>query len=192
MCKAAFTGDALYRQPEFFSANYKPLKISNFKGRSHLHFMITATTTADLEVKAVFLSLLGRTKVKRQEDLDLSANPNWTRKTALEEVERAVGSKDMEDHWISKLESLKNQRKSKIDPGKELEGRTKQIKANLTIWNELREKSLSSRYRDKRVRLMHATVKRQFIDEARRDFNVQYLQKWDEFRERRKIIMETL
>jgi hypothetical protein len=58
---------------------------------------------------------------------------------ALAVVEKAVGARDMEDHWISKLESLKNKRRTQGEPGKDLMDRTKQIKANLVKWNMLKE-----------------------------------------------------
>jgi hypothetical protein len=128
LVKASFQDDAFQDKPDFMAGGYKPMRVGTFKG-SYLHVSITASTTAEFEVKVIFLKKLEQIKKQKrpQEDENIE-NRNWTRKTALEEVSRVIGAKHMEELWLSKMESLKGQRKTN-DIGSKLKTRTKQIKA---------------------------------------------------------------
>lgn len=116
MIKVSFKDD--FKNVELLQKGIAPLKVNSFNGPT-LYIMLTSQIGCEVEVTVVFQELRKqRTKLNKEEgELGHTLNKidqDWTRKTALREVDLVKGNTEMENVWLKKMDSLKEERRKRI------------------------------------------------------------------------------
>lgn len=117
----------------------------------------------------------------------------WTRKRALQEVKQILGNKEKEVVWLNKMEVLRDKRRTR----KQIQSigkndYTSKLKDDLSRWHERQDDLTIKKLETKITRKANADMRRTQQIFNRREQCIKGLQHWDDWRERRKIIMETL